>query len=202
MNVMITGGAGFIGCNLADYHLRRGDDVVVFDNLSRKGTNSNLAWLRERHGESFTFVHGDIRDFYALVAHLSVETDRVYHLAGQVAVTTSVRDPREDFQINAYGTLNVLEAVREAAPQAIVFFASTNKVYGGMESLAVVEDGTRYRYRDHPLGVPEDLPLDFHSPYGCSKGSGDQYVRDYARIYGLKTVVMRQSCIYGTPARR
>jgi len=198
MNVMITGGAGFIGCNLADYHLRRGDNVVVFDNLSRKGTNSNLAWLRERHGESFTFVHGDIRDFYALVAHLSDETDRVYHLAGQVAVTTSVRDPREDFQINAYGTLNVLEAVREAAPQAIVFFASTNKVYGGIESLAVVEDGTRYRYRDHPLGVPEDHPLDFHSPYGCSKGSGDQYMRDYARIYGLKTVVMRQSCIYGT----
>ncbi len=198
MKVLITGGAGFIGCNLADYHLYRGDDVVVFDNLSRKGTDSNLAWLHERHGDQFTFVHGDIRDFYALVAHLDTDTDRVYHLAGQVAVTTSVQNPREDFQINAYGTLNVLEAVREAAPQATVIFASTNKVYGGMENLAVVEGGTRFRYRDQPFGVAEDQPLDFHSPYGCSKGSGDQYMRDYARIYGLKTVVMRQSCIYGT----
>ena len=122
----------------------------------------------------------------------------MYHFAAQVAVTTSVRDPREDFEINALGTFNVLEAVRQRSPQAIVLYASTNKVYGGMESVEVAEDATRYRYRDLPLGVSEDQVLDFHSPYGCSKGAGDQYVRDYARIYGMRTVVLRQSCIYGT----
>jgi CDP-paratose 2-epimerase len=122
----------------------------------------------------------------------------VYHLAAQVAVTTSVKDPRNDFEVNALGTLNVLEAVRKFAADAVVVYASTNKVYGRMEDVAIVEGPTRYRYRDHPHGIAEDRPLDFHSPYGCSKGCGDQYVRDYARIYGLKTVVMRQSCIYGT----
>ena len=198
MKVFITGGAGFIGCNLADDHLRRGHAVIVFDNLSRKGTDSNLAWLRERHGDRVTFVHGDIRDFDALCAALPSDVERVYHMAGQVAVTTSVSNPREDFDINALGTFNVLEAVRNAAPQTALFYASTNKVYGGMETVSVVEGETRYRYRDHDHGVSEGQPLDFHSPYGCSKGSGDQYVRDYARIYGLKTVVMRQSCIYGT----
>ena len=197
MNIFITGGAGFIGCNLADYHLGRGDDVVVFDNLSRKGTESNLQWLRERH-DKLTFVQGDIRDFEALRAALSADADRVYHMAGQVAVTTSVTDPREDFEINALGTFNLLEAVRAQAPEAFVFYASTNKVYGGMEDVGVVEGDTRYRYRDFPQGVPETQLLDFHSPYGCSKGAGDQYMRDYARIYGLKTVVFRQSCIYGT----
>ncbi|PMP77388.1 MAG: CDP-paratose 2-epimerase, partial [Chloroflexus aggregans] len=121
----------------------------------------------------------------------------VYHLAGQVAVTTSVQDPRSDFEINALGTLNILEAARLAPEPPIVFFASTNKVYGGMETVDVVEEATRYRYRDLPNGVPEYQLLDFHSPYGCSKGAADQYVRDYARIYGLKTVVFRQSCIYG-----
>jgi len=198
MNVLITGGAGFIGCNLADYHLRRGDGVVIFDNLSRKGTDSNLAWLRSLHGDRLTFVQGDIRDFEAMLGSMSDDLERVYHMAGQVAVTTSVKDPREDFEINALGTFNLLEAVRQRAPQAIVLFASTNKVYGGIENLAVAEGETRYYYQDHPFGVPEDQLLDFHSPYGCSKGCGDQYVRDYARIYGLKTVVMRQSCIYGT----
>jgi CDP-paratose 2-epimerase len=197
MKVFITGGAGFIGCNLADTHLKRGDDVIVFDNLSRKGTDANLAWLRENHGDRLTFVRGDIRDFDALRAALPARTGRVYHMAGQVAVTTSVVNPREDFEINALGTFNVLEAVRANAPQAITFYASTNKVYGGMEDIVVVEDATRYRYSDLLLGIPEDRLLDFHSPYGCSKGTGDQYVRDYARIYGMKTVVFRQSCIYG-----
>jgi CDP-paratose 2-epimerase len=198
MRVFITGGAGFIGCNLADYHLRRGDEVVVFDNLSRRGTDSNLAWLRQSHGERLAFTCGDIRDFEALRAALPPDAERVYHLAGQVAVTTSVVDPRDDFTINALGTFNVLEAVRAAAPGAVVLYASTNKVYGGMEGTVIVEDALRYRYRDLPNGVGEEQPLDFHSPYGCSKGCGDQYVRDYARIYGLRTVVMRQSCIYGT----
>jgi CDP-paratose 2-epimerase len=198
MRIFITGGAGFIGANVADHHLAGGDDVVIFDNLSRPGTTGNLEWLRGRHGDRLTVVSGDIRDYGAVWAALWPTADRVYHLAAQVAVTTSVKDPRNDFEVNALGTFNVLEAVRQFAPEAVVVYASTNKVYGRMEDLAVVEAPTRYRYRDHPLGISEDRPLDFHSPYGCSKGCGDQYARDYARIYGLRTVVMRQSCIYGT----
>jgi CDP-paratose 2-epimerase len=198
MRILITGGAGFIGANVADHHLGAGDDVVIFDNLSRPGTTGNLDWLRRRHGDRFTAISGDVRDFGAVWAALWPSADRVYHLAAQVAVTTSVKDPRNDFEVNALGTLNVLEAVRKFAADAVVVYASTNKVYGRMEDVAIVEGPTRYRYRDHPHGIAEDRPLDFHSPYGCSKGCGDQYVRDYARIYGLKTVVMRQSCIYGT----
>lgn len=197
MKIFITGGAGFIGCNLANYHLTRGDEVVVFDNLSRCGTDLNLAWLREQHAARLTFVRGDLRDYETLRAALPAEANRVYHMAGQVAVTMSVANPREDFEINAVGTFNLLEAVRTKSPQSILFYASTNKVYGGMQDVAIVEDQTRYRYRDHALGMAEDRQLDFHSPYGCSKGAGDQYVRDYARIYGLRTVVFRQSCVYG-----
>ena len=155
-----------------------------------------MAWLQERYGKQVRFVQADIRDAAAMQAVITGH-QVVYHLAGQVAVTTSVQDPRSDFEINALGTLNVLEAARLAPEPPIVFFASTNKVYGGMETVAVVEEATRYRYRDLPAGVPEHQLLDFHSPYGCSKGAADQYVRDYARIYGLKTVVFRQSCIYG-----
>ena len=198
MRIFITGGAGFIGANVADHHLAGGDDVVILDNLSRPGTTGNLDWLRGRYGDRLTVVNGDIRDFGAVWAALWPTADRVYHLAAQVAVTTSVRDPRTDFEVNALGTFNVLEAVRQFAPDTVVIYASSNKVYGRMADLAIVEEQSRYRYRDHPHGIAEDRPLDFHSPYGCSKGCGDQYVRDYARIYGLKTVVMRQSCIYGT----
>jgi CDP-paratose 2-epimerase len=197
MNVFITGGAGFIGCNVAEYHLRSGNSVIIYDNLSRKGTKSNLDWLCHQYSDQVTVVRGDIRDFHALREAMTPDVERVYHLAGQVAVTTSVHNPRDDFEINAGGTLNVLEAVRAAVPHAALIYASTNKVYGSMETVAVVEDHLRYKYRDLPYGISEEQMLDFHSPYGCSKGCGDQYVRDYARIYGLKTVVMRQSCIYG-----
>lgn len=197
--ILITGGAGFIGCNAADHFLKRGDRVTIYDNLSRKGTAANLAWLHQNHGnERLQFVQADIRHYDALSATIKdARPDVVLHLAGQVAVTQSVVDPREDFEINALGTFNVLEAVRLDAPAATVLYASTNKVYGGMEEVGIVRTGDRYAYADYPHGIPETFPLDFHSPYGCSKGTGDQYTRDYARIYGLRTLVLRQSCIYG-----
>ena len=196
MKILITGGAGFIGCNSADHFLKQGHDVVVYDNLSRVGTSDNLTWLQQRHQAGLIFCQGDVRD-YATLAEAVQGTDVVLHLASQVAVTTSVLQPREDFEINASGTFNALEAVRERAPEAIFLYASTNKVYGGMESVGIVERDGRYAYANYKHGIPETYPLDFHSPYGCSKGSGDQYTIDYSRIYGLKTVSFRQSCIYG-----
>ncbi|MCP4544377.1 MAG: SDR family NAD(P)-dependent oxidoreductase [Chloroflexi bacterium] len=194
---LITGGAGFIGCNYAHHLLSRGERVVVYDNLSRKGADANAAWLREQHGtDSFQLVVSDLRDYDVLAATMQ-GIDVVVHLAGQTAVTTSVTDPRSDFEDNALGTFNALEAARHAGTNPIFLYSSTNKVYGGMEEVTVVEQETRYAYEDLPFGVPETQPIDFHSPYGCSKGAGDQYVRDYARIYDLPTVVLRQSCIYG-----
>ncbi|MCH8190640.1 MAG: GDP-mannose 4,6-dehydratase [Chloroflexi bacterium] len=195
--VVVLGGAGFIGVNAAAAFLDRGNEVVVFDNVSRRGANQNLCWLRDRG--RFEFVPGDIRredDVGALFA-CHPDATLVLHLAAQVAVTTSVANPRDDFLTNALGTLNVLEAVREWAPEATLLYSSTNKVYGGMEDVPVEERDGRHQYADLPCGVSEDRPLDFHSPYGCSKGAADQYVRDYARIYGMKTVSLRQSCIYG-----
>lgn len=199
MRILITGGAGFIGCNLAQRLLARGHTVTVYDNLSRPRTPFNLDWLRQVAHDtsgSLQFVEADVRDAAAL-EFAARSADAIFHLAGQVAVTQSVHDPRADFEINALGTLNVLEAARLAPTQPIVVYASTNKVYGGMEEVAIVEEPTRYRYRDLPYGIAETQSLDFHSPYGCSKGAGDQYARDYHRIYGLKTVVFRQSCVYG-----
>ena len=197
-NYLITGGAGFIGSNYANRLISRGESVTIYDNLSRAGAPRNLDWLRRTHGEnSFRLVVGDVRDA-ALLAAAARDAEVIVHLAGQVAVTTSVVHPREDFEINAGGTFNLLEAARLSGRNPIVLYASTNKVYGGMEDVPLVEEATRWRYADLPLGCPETQPLDFHSPYGCSKGAGDQYVRDYARIYGLRTVVFRQSCIYGT----
>ncbi len=196
MKILITGGAGFIGCNSAKHFLDQGNDVTIFDNFSRKGTESNLKWIQESH-PNVGVVRADIRDADALKEEIGKGYDAVIHLAGQVAVTTSVVDPREDFDINALGTFNVLEACRLAEKQPIVIYSSTNKVYGGMEDVKTHEVNGRYEYADLPNGVPENRLLDFHSPYGCSKGAADQYVRDYARIYGLKTVVCRQSCIYG-----
>ncbi len=198
MRYLITGGAGFIGSNAADHLLAQGHEVVILDNLSRPGSQRNLDWLRERHGE-VPLARLDVRDYPAVLETFRRyrPLDVVYHLAAQVAVTTSVARPREDFEINALGTLNVLEAIRELRLDPVLLFASTNKVYGALSHLAVVEEESRYRYRDLPQGVPETTPLDFYSPYGCSKGAADQYVHDYHRIYGLRTVVFRNSCIYG-----
>ena len=196
-NVLITGGAGFIGCNLAHRLLNQGLHVTIFDNLSRSGCKMNLEWLRQEHGpESFRMIQGDVTDPKAIL-RAAEGADRIYHLAAQVAVTTSIKNPRQDFSTNAYGTFNTLEAARLGGNNPIFIFASTNKVYGGMEEISVDEGDTRYQYVSLPDGIPESQPLDFHSPYGCSKGTGDQYTRDYARIYGLRTVVLRQSCIYG-----
>lgn len=196
-NYLVTGGAGFIGSNYVNRLLARGESVAVYDNLSRAGSRINLRWLREIHGaDSFDLIEGDTRDA-ALLTTAARKADIIVHLAGQVAVTTSVVKPREDFEINALGTFNVMEAARLNGRYPIVLYSSTNKVYGGMEDVATVEKPTRYEYAEYPQGVPETLGLDFHSPYGCSKGSGDQYVRDYSRIYNIPSVVLRQSCIYG-----
>ncbi|MBC7601601.1 MAG: SDR family NAD(P)-dependent oxidoreductase, partial [Ramlibacter sp.] len=195
--LLITGGAGFIGVNSARHFAAKGWKVVVLDNLSRRGTEGNLKWLQEQ--APIEFERADIRDGAAVASIVQrVQPDVVLHLAAQVAVTTSVTDPREDFEINALGTFNMLEAVRQHSPQSFFITASTNKVYGKMHDVAVVERGGRYEYRDLATGANEEQQLDFHSPYGCSKGTADQYTIDYSRIYGLKTVAFRQSCIYGT----
>ena len=196
-NYLITGGAGFIGSNYVSRLLERGESVTVYDNLSRAGAVKNIEWLRKSFGnQSFRMIEADIRDEKA-VNNAIIGIDVVVHLAGQVAVTTSVSNPREDFDINAYGTFNVLDAARKSEKQPVFIFASTNKVYGGMEDVEVELRNGRYQYAQLPFGISEKQPLDFHSPYGCSKGTGDQYIRDYYRIYGIPSVVLRQSCIYG-----
>ncbi|MBN1454025.1 MAG: GDP-mannose 4,6-dehydratase [Anaerolineales bacterium] len=194
---LVTGGAGFIGSNYVHRLLSRGEHVTIYDNLSRAGASKNLSWLEETFGKnSSRLIVGDVADA-ALLTEAAQDADVIVHLAGQVAVTTSVTNPREDFEANALGTFNALEAARLSGRNPIFIYSSTNKVYGGMEDVALTEEPTRWRYSDLEFGCPETQSLDFHSPYGCSKGTGDQYVRDYARIYDLPTVVMRQSCIYG-----
>lgn len=196
MRILITGGAGFIGCNLAARGIREGHAVTVLDNLSRAGSSLNLEWLRSL-GE-FDFIEADIRDFDTLLNLLnSRKYDAVFHDSAQVAVTTSVEDPRTDFEINALGTFNLLEAIRLSGSDPVLIYASTNKVYGALSSLDIGEKNGRYSFQDQPGGVPESMPLDFHSPYGCSKGAAEQYVLDYRRIYGLRSIVFRQSCVYG-----
>ena len=194
---LITGGCGFLGSNLAAEALRRGGRVTLFDNLSRVGASDNLAWLRGLGDVELRF--GDPADADAVAACVAESApDVVFHLAGQVAMTHSIADPRRDFRSNALGALNILEALRVIAPEVPLLFSSTNKVYGDLERLRYQEDETRYRALDHPRGFDERLALDFRSPYGCSKGAADQYVRDYARVYGLRTLVFRHSSIYGS----
>lgn len=196
MRVLVTGGLGFIGCNVANRLLRDGHEVIIFDNARRDGVMKNLEWLREHHADRVNWINADVRDA-AAVRKAAADASAIFHLAGQVAVTTSVENPQEDFAINAQGTLNVLEAARSIKPLPVLLFTSTNKVYGGIDHVRIVERPTRYDYESQPNGISESCPLDFHSPYGCSKGAADQYVRDYFRIYGLPTVVLRMSCIYG-----
>jgi len=196
MRYLITGGCGFLGSNLASEVLRRGEELAIFDNLSKFGSERNLVWLKDQGG--VRFVHGDIRDAFAVKHVVSeVRPDCVFHVSGQVAMTTSIANPRLDFDINARGTINVLEAIREHAPACIVVFSSTNKVYGDLEWVEHEETSTRYVCTHYSDGFDERIPLDFQSPYGCSKGAADQYMLDYARVFGLNTVVFRHSTMYG-----
>ncbi len=197
MKIIVTGGAGFIGSNMVRRCMDTGHQVVVADNLARRGTEKNLQWLKKSGTPEIML--GDLRniEFCNLVFSLHRDAQLVVHLAGQVAVTSSIADPRMDFENNVLVGFNVLEAIRQLTPDAVTIYSSTNKVYGGLESFALQEQEDRYELKDFPNGVNEEAPLDFHSPYGVSKGALDQYFRDYARIYGLKTIVCRQSCIYG-----
>ncbi len=196
MNILITGGCGFLGSNLAAHTLAQGHQLVIFDNLCRDGSRENLEWLSAQG--AFNYIHGDIRNAHEVNrAICGCPPDAVFHLAGQVAMTTSIANPRIDFETNVLGSFNLLEAVRQHASHAAVMYSSTNKVYGDLEQYTYRETDTRYECIDRPNGFDEKTPLDFHSPYGCSKGAADQYMLDYARIFGLKTVVFRHSSMYG-----
>jgi CDP-paratose 2-epimerase len=196
---LITGGAGFIGTNLAERLLLAGQRVLILDNLSRAGVRANLNWLREQFGAQVQVDVNDVRDRDAVLQAVG-RADHIYHFAAQVAVTTSLEDPRADFETNAMGTLNVLEAMRQCGSSAPLLLTSTNKVYGSLDDVELRREADRYvpvSYSLRHKGVDEARGLDFHSPYGCSKGAADQYVLDYARSYGLRAVVFRMSCIYG-----
>lgn len=203
MNALITGGCGFVGSNLAAHllDLDPPNRVTVFDNLSRHGASANFAWLRTLSADPeqpIAFVHGDIRNAFEVEAIVcDLQPDVIFHLAGQVAMTTSMQSPRRDFEINVLGSVNVLESIRQHTPSAAVVYASSNKVYGNLQHLHLVETSTRYEPRSSRNGVDESAPIEFHTPYGCSKGAADQYMLDYARGFGLNTVVFRHSTIYG-----
>ena len=203
MNALITGGCGFVGSNLAAYliDLDPANKVTVFDNLSRQGAAANLTWLRtlsSAEHNPIAFVHGDIRNAFDVEAVVKqVQPEVIFHLAGQVAMTTSIESPRRDFEINVVGSINVLEAVRQYKPGTAIVYASSNKVYGNLDHLDLIEAATRYQPRTAVNGVDETVAIEFHTPYGCSKGAADQYMLDYARGFGLNTVVFRHSTIYG-----
>lgn len=196
MKILITGGAGFIGSNVARSFGEQHCHLTILDNLSRKGSADNLEWLRQI--TTFDFIHKDIRDL-GLINTLIAKGrfDVVIHLAGQVAVTTSLEQPRMDLEVNTLGTFNILEAIRIYSPETALLNASTNKVYGTLHKFSIRECEKRYCFSDDQLGVNEKEPVDFHSPYGCSKGAAEQYVLDYSRSYGIKSLSFRQSCVYG-----
>jgi CDP-paratose 2-epimerase len=196
MKCLITGGAGFVGSNLAALLLQQGAEVHIFDSLARDGAAENLVWLRSlglKH-----FIHGDIRNAFDVERNIrEIKVDVIFHLAGQVAMTSSMQNPRRDFEINVLGSVNVLEAIRLYSPETAVIYSSSNKVYGNLEHLDLIEHETRYSPRAGDSGVDESTPIEFHTPYGCSKGAADQYMLDYARVFGVKAVVFRHSTIYG-----
>lgn len=196
--VLITGGAGFIGTNLADRLASSGRAVMLYDNLSRPGVAENVAWLVARHGDLIEVQVADVLDRDTLSSAVE-RAGPIFHFAAQVAVTTSITDPVHDFEVNARGTLNLLEAARARGGRAPIVYTSTNKVYGGLHDLPLARNGTRYLVdgAGDARGIAEDRPLELHSPYGCSKGAAEQYMLDYARTYGLSTIVFRMSCIYG-----
>jgi len=197
MKYLITGGLGFLGSNLSNEVIRRKDELFILDNFFRKGCNQNLNWLRKKG--SFEFLYGDIRnnnDVERIIREIN--PDVIFHVAGQVAMTTSLKDPRLDFEINTLGTINILESVRKFSSNSSIIYTSTNKVYGDLEYLEYIENNTRYMSKKYPRGFNESLSLNFQSPYGCSKGAADQYILDYAKMFDLNTIVFRHSTIYGT----
>lgn len=197
MKLLVNGGCGFLGSNLASHGIEMGYDVTVLDNLSRFGASQNLEWLKSLG--KFTYIHSDMRNKNDVETVIKEgQFDAVFHLAGQVAMTTSIANPYKDFEINTMGAVNLLDSIRKYSPQTAIFFSSTNKVYGDLESYAYEETATRYKCVEFPNGFDESVPLDFRSPYGCSKGAADQYMLDYARIFGLKTIVFRHSSMYGS----
>ncbi|MFC1566309.1 SDR family NAD(P)-dependent oxidoreductase [bacterium] len=197
MKILIIGGCGFLGSNLACKILNEGnDELFIFDNLYRQGSEKNLQWLKEQG--KFIFFEKDIRTSEEIEKVIKeTKPDVLFHLAGQVAMTTSISDPKLDMEINILGSFNVLEAVRKYSPETIVFYSSTNKVYGDLEWVKYEENDTRCIAKDFPNGFNENIQLEFHSPYGCSKGAADQYMLDYYRIFGIRTVVFRHSSMFG-----
>lgn len=197
MKLLINGGCGFLGSNLASYGIQNGFDVTVFDNMSRLGSDWNREWLHSCG--DFTFIHGDTRNKNDVENVIREgHFDAIFHLAGQVTMTKSITDPYKDFEVNALGAMNVLEALRKYSPDTAIIFSSTNKVYGDLEDYTYEETPTRYVCKEFPNGFDESVPLDFRSPYGCSKGCADQYMLDFSRIYGIKSVVFRHSSMYGS----
>lgn len=196
MKYLITGGCGFVGSNLAAEVLKRGEELYVLDNLYRFGSDANLQWLRSKG--DFKFYPADTRNQNDVETIIKkVQPDYLFHLAGQVAMTTSIANPRLDFETNAMGAFNVLDSLRKHSPKTVMLFSSTNKVFGDFERFHFREEGKRYVCEEYPNGFPETIGLDFHSPYGCSKGTADQYLLDYHRIFGMKTIVFRHSSMYG-----
>lgn len=197
MRLLITGGCGFLGSNLASYAIEKGFDVSILDNMSRIGSEKNREWLKSLG--RFTFIHGDTRNKNDIENVISKgKFDAIYHLAGQVTMTKSLTDPYRDFETNTMGTVNILEAIRKYSPETAIIYSSTNKVYGDLDNYSYSETDTRYVCNEFPNGFNESIPLDFRSPYGCSKGSADQYMLDYARVYGVRSVVFRHSSMYGS----
>lgn len=197
MKLLVNGGCGFLGSNLAAHGIKLGYDVNVFDNLSRLGSSQNLEWLKSLG--NVTYIHGDTRNKNDVETVIKEgQYDAVFHLAGQVTMTKSITNPYKDFEINTMGALNLLDSIRKYSPQTAVFFSSTNKVYGDLEEFTYIENEKRYICKEFPNGFDESLRLDFRSPYGCSKGAADQYMLDFARIYNLKTTVFRHSSMYGS----